>query len=94
MGECCKFFNGFTPRYCYGRKHGCNGGPFKNKNINYNKKLDYHTIVGMVKAGSNVITIKNSHAREKIKKQVIIPKVLWNNGTYIRKQHGDLRKNK
>ena len=62
----------------------------KQLHINYNRKFDYHTIISLVKAGSSILVLKNNHTRRKIEKEVLKPKVIWNQGTYITKKHGEI----
>ena len=54
----------------------------------------YSTIIQMVREKTSLITIRHAHAARGIEKQVLFPRLLWNNGTYVRKIHGEFKPRK
>lgn len=68
------------------------GNKKKQIHVSFHKKATYYDIIQSVKQKVYHIIIGNSHKRKGIEKKILFPKILWNNGTYVKKMHGKLRK--
>lgn len=58
----------------------------------FHNKPGYHAIISSVKEKTSLITITAAHARDKIKKVILFPRILWINRTYVSAIHGPLKK--
>ncbi len=55
----------------------------------YHEKPGYAAIMSMVRQKTSVQTIRNAHPGRDIARIQLMPKMIWNTGTYIRAEHGD-----
>ena len=63
----------------------------KQIHIEHHIKHGYSTIMQLVRQKTSLITILNAHARKGIAKISLFPNLLWNNGTYVKAIHGELK---
>lgn len=62
----------------------------KQVHVSYHNKPGYHAIAGAVRTKTSHIVIKKAHPGRGIEKQVLMPRVLWVDGTYEFSKHGEL----